>query len=129
MPGVDSITQLLRKSAAGGSKSTVLNPLAWLVAIEFAGLAASLKYGAPEWVIQVIVGLLVLSAVVYVAAYVFFGLTNSDALRSERFFLSKLAIEKSARGDNLVGLLEPGTFVEENLLPNVPAAPTPTEKQ
>ncbi len=44
----------------------------------------------------------------YLAAYIFFMIRSPDALRSEKFTLSKLAIEHSAKGDNLSGLIEPG---------------------
>lgn len=129
MPGTEGISQLLKKSAASGSRSTVLSPLGWLVAIEFAGLAGALRYAAPPWILQTLVGLIVVSVLLYMAAYVFFGHKSPDLLRTERFSLSKLAIEKSVRGDNLAGLLDPALEVDERLLPNVPASPKPGDKQ
>jgi len=45
-------------------------------------------------------------AVSYLFAYFYLLVNDRDALRSERFHLSKLAIEHSAYGDNIAGFLE-----------------------
>jgi hypothetical protein len=100
-----------------------------LLTIEFAGLVGALRYSAPEWTLRTVAGLIVISVIVYIAAYIFFGYKSPDLLRTERFSLSKLAIEKSVRGDNLSGLLEPGLEADELLLPDVPAAPKPDKEQ
>ena len=129
MTGVETtISELLQKSALRTSRSTVMTPLGWLLAIEFAGLAGALKYHAPEWVTVVIVVLLGLCTVTYVAVYVYFGLKSPDALRSERFSLSKMAIERSARGDNVAGLLDPSSDYEEKLLPATTGSPATEAK-
>lgn len=41
--------------------------------------------------------------VAYMAAYFILLFKNPDALRSERFTLSKMALEKSVTGDSLAG--------------------------
>ncbi len=47
-----------------------------------------------------------LSMLLYLVAYVFFALTDKDALRSEKFFLQKMAIEKGFIGDDLTGYIK-----------------------
>jgi hypothetical protein len=42
----------------------------------------------------------------YACGYVFFSYRDSDALRSERYSLSKMAIEHRLVGDNTTGLVE-----------------------
>jgi hypothetical protein len=44
---------------------------------------------------------------VFLVAYGYLLLKNPDALRSENFTLSKLAIEKGLVGDNISGLHQP----------------------
>ena len=52
--------------------------------------------------------------ITFVIAYAYFAITAPDSLRSERFTLSKMAIEHSSKGDNLVGL------IGSDLLPRLP---------
>jgi hypothetical protein len=40
------------------------------------------------------------------ASYIYFAFRHPDALRSEKFTLSKIALEKNLIGDSRVGLLE-----------------------
>ena len=55
---------------------------------------------------------MVLSVSIYLLSYVYYALKNPDALRSERFTLSKMAIEKNLIGDDKAGLLEIAEFEE-----------------
>ena len=52
--------------------------------------------------------LLGLDVLIYFIAYCYFMVKSPDALRSEKFTLSKLAIERSVIGDNLTGFIDPG---------------------
>lgn len=45
--------------------------------------------------------------VVYVVAYSYFAVKAPDYLRTEKYSLSKLAIERSVTGDNLSGFVDP----------------------
>ena len=45
--------------------------------------------------------------VLFLAAFVFFAATDKDALRSERFGIQKMAIEKGMIGDSTTGLFFP----------------------
>lgn len=67
----------------------------------------ALKVDPPNWIIVFIAVILALACLLYLAGYVFFGIKSPDALRSEKFTLSKLAIERSVTGDNLAGFIDP----------------------
>jgi hypothetical protein len=69
-------------------------------------IAAALKH-APGWVTVLLAMFTALVFLVYLASYSFLLVKDRDALRSERFTLSKLAIERSITGDNLSGFLDP----------------------
>jgi predicted membrane channel-forming protein YqfA (hemolysin III family) len=115
--------QLFERSVANGSRSTVMTPLAWMIGILLAALVALIPVSAPSWIIQWVTGLFVVSAVIYIAGFVYFGLTNPELLRTERFSLSKMAIEKSVRGDSLLGLVGPSQGPDDHLL--LPGQPPP----
>ncbi len=51
------------------------------------------------------------------SAYFYFMVNDPDALRSESFKLSKMALEKGKMGDSIVGL------VDVNALSNEPRSP------
>jgi hypothetical protein len=104
--------QLLQRSEGRGARSTVMTPLGWLIALLLSGLAIALHLGAAEWVVRWIMMMVVGSVFVYVAGYIYFGFTNSDALRSEKFSLSKMALERSAKGDDVFGLVDAATAAE-----------------
>jgi hypothetical protein len=61
---------------------------------------------APLWVttlLSVFAGSLLL---VFMFAYLYLMFNDRDALRSERFTLSKMAIERSVTGDSLRGFIQ-----------------------
>ena len=45
----------------------------------------------------------------YLFTYIFCLFTDKDALRSENYSISKLAIEKGIIGDNITGMVEPSS--------------------
>jgi hypothetical protein len=57
----------------------------------------------PTWVLTVLGVSAAGLVLAYLVAYFYLLFTDRDALRSERFTLSKLAIEKSVTGDSLRG--------------------------
>lgn len=106
MPEMNFIRSLLEQATAQGSRSTALKPLGWLLALLLSSTLGCFSLKAPIWA-SVLLGVLsTIAVIVYVGAYVFLLVKNPDALRSERFFLQKLAIEKGLYGDSLVGTLE-----------------------
>src|SRR4051812_35339756 len=106
MPGIELIQSLLQQASAQGSRSTAMNPISWALAILLSSLLGSVGVGAPGWVTVMLAVFTSVTMLLYLGAYVYFMVKNSDALRSERFTLSKMAIQNSLRGDTLRGFAD-----------------------
>lgn len=109
---------------ASGSKSTVLTELRWFVATVFSAFLIALKIDAAPWVLYLMAVILGLICIVYLAGYIFFAFRSPDYLRSEKFTLSKMAIERSITGDNISGLIDPDSQKKPLQLP-----PSKTERE
>lgn len=46
------------------------------------------------------------SVALYLVAYIYFALTDKDALRSEKFYLHKMALQKGFVGDDSSGYIK-----------------------
>ena len=103
----DFLQMLLQQAEASGSKSTVLKDLRWFAGILVVALLGCVKYGAPSWLLVGMASVVGVVTVAYLCAYGYFAHKSPDSLRSEKFTLSKMAIEKSIKGDNLAGLIDP----------------------
>lgn len=106
MQSLDTFRDSLDKTLPLGTRSTALQPLAWLSGILTSGLVVAATSSAPTWVLICIASFFGLSVSVYLIIYVHFARKNPDALRSERYTLSKMAIEKDLIGDDKSGLKE-----------------------
>jgi hypothetical protein len=104
MSGVELFRSFLQRATAQGSRSTALNPLGWALGIVLSAmLFAGRIPNRPAWLLPLL-GVFVSGLVVaYVVAYFILLFIDRDALRSERFTLSKMALEKSVTGDSLTG--------------------------
>jgi hypothetical protein len=67
-------------------------------------------WGAPGWALISLAGFLGVTVATYLISYVIYAIKNPDALRSEKYTLSKMAIEKNLIGDSTAGLIEVGDF-------------------
>lgn len=105
------IETFLQRADIGQSRTSALNPLQWMLIILVVGLFLSLLGKAPIWVLIVLLTLIVIVAVFLVYCYSYFMRNNPDALRSEKFLFSKLAIERGMYGDSLVGLFQESTAI------------------
>lgn len=110
------LSQMREHMNAELTRSDVLRPLIWPNAGLMFLLATSVASDAPPWFIQTILGLLIVFMALYGMAYVFFALTDSDALRSEKYKLHKLAIEQGLYGDSSMGLKQIDDIPEEDKL-------------
>ena len=128
MPGVEFVRSFLQEAAVRGVKSTVLNPVSWLIGVLLAGLAACLASTPPSWLVVALAIFIGITVVLFLVMYVYFAITSPDSLRSERFTLSKMAIEKSIKGDNLFGLIDPAMVVNARLLPTASLEPKEVDK-
>ena len=60
----------------------------------------------PVWTTYAFTSLTVFVVLVYIGAYLYLLCVDRDALRSEKYSIDKLAIEKGVFGDNLTGQIE-----------------------
>ena len=111
MPPIQLIKAFLEQATAQGSRSTVLRPLAWLVAICAGASLAAVEFHAPTWIIVLFGVSAGLGIALYLGSYIYCLATGKeDLLRSETYSMQKLAIEKGFVGDSLAGVFraEPG---------------------
>jgi len=97
---------LLQQAKIGYSRTSALNPVQWIFVISTGGLIGALSWHAPTWVLILFGAFSSLTIILFAYSYVFFMHKDSDALRSERYSLSKMAIEKGLLGDDIKGLLD-----------------------
>jgi hypothetical protein len=119
----DLLRAILEQATTSGSRSTALRDLRWFAGTILSALVVALKFQAPGWILVCIMLLIGITSLIYLSAYVFFAIRSPDALRSEKFTLSKLAIERSVTGDNLAGFVDPA--VDKHVL----EIPTSTPKK
>lgn len=104
MPTIELFRSLLQQATAQGSRSTALNPLAWALGILLSAMLLAARISnLPIWVLWLLGCSSAVFVTAFVVAYFYLLFTDRDALRSERFTLSKMAIEKSVTGDSLRG--------------------------
>lgn len=128
MGGTAFIQTILNHASVRGSRSTVMNPLAWLLSILFAGLVACLGLSPPGWIILILGVAVGVVIVIFIIMYIVFAIQSPDALRSEKFYLTKLAIEKSIKGDSIIGLIDPEVEASAELLASASVDPRVVEK-
>jgi|SRR5665213_363707 len=88
------IAAFLRQASEQGSRSTILGPLAWLLAIMVAGLLGAIRYKADTWIIILFAIFCTVAVVMYLGTFAYCLLTGREALlRSEKYSIQKLAIE------------------------------------
>ena len=94
------------EASAKGARSTALHALQWGMAMLLISISIMAMADAPSWILIAISSAFGLVLVTFIGAYIFLLIKNPDALRSERFTLSKMAIERGLIGDSLSGLTE-----------------------
>jgi hypothetical protein len=95
----------LHQALVSGSKSTVLNPLGWLVGLTLVGSISAQSLRSPPWFADTLGVLCILSIISYMVSYFYFAKTDKDALRSEKYSIQKLAIQKGFVGDDQTGYI------------------------
>jgi len=100
------LEHLLHFARIGRARSSVINPLQWTLVLLIFGLLAILLAHGSVWLLVFFTVLIGLVLALLVAAYIYFMLTNPDALRSETYALVNTLIEKRMVGDSLSGLRE-----------------------
>lgn len=107
MPEIALIKAFLEKATVEGSRTTVLKPLAWLIAILVGATMGAFSTPTPNWIGVAFAILIIVLTLLYTLAYGYCLFTDKDALRSETYSIQKLAIEKGYVGDNVMGRLIP----------------------
>ncbi len=98
--------QLLQQGFQSGSRSTVVSNLGWMAVILGGCVLGALQGHAPDWLLIFFAVLFAVDFTTFIGIYIYFALTDSDALRSERYTIQKLAIERHLLGDGIGGLFE-----------------------
>ena len=117
----DPILSTLQQALASGSRSTVLKPLGWLIGLTLVGTVSTHRFGVQDWLTNTLGCLCIASIVLYMVTYVYFAFTDKDALRSEKYSIQKLAIQKGFIGDDQAGYI-PIINVAQNVLPAIDQA-------
>lgn len=108
--GITGIKELFERSDASGSKSTILKPLTWFLSLVIGGLILLIELGAPNWIIILFAIIISIAILLFFFAYVYCLFKDRDALRSEKYSIQKMAIEKGIVGDNIVGIINEATI-------------------
>ena len=98
--------QFFESASVKGARSTALQSLQWGKGLILAGIPTALIAGSPQWLMIVLASCLGIMFLTFIGSYLFLLANDRDALRSEHFSLSKMAIEKGLVGDNVTGLIE-----------------------
>lgn len=102
---ITGIRELLSRSDASGSKSTILKPLTWFLALIIGGILSLLKFDSPVWLTIMLATIFCLGVAVFFFVYIYCLINDRDSLRSEKFTIQKLAIEKGIMGDDVIGII------------------------
>ena len=109
---------LMQHASSEGSRSTALKPLGWLIGMLLASMVAAGRLADSLAIVVVLCVFCGMTLAVYLGAYIYLVKVDRDALRSERYSLQKLAIEKGSFGDSVVGIVEAlNTDGDKNALP------------
>lgn len=114
------IRELMQKSDASGSKSTILKPLTWFISILIGGIILLIKINSPNWLVVMFSVIMGISIIIFFFAYLYCLFTDKDAIRSEKYSIQKLAIEKGLLGDSTLGIISENNFksLNENIKTN-----------
>lgn len=108
--GITEIKELFERSDVSCSRSTILKPLTWFISLIIGGLILLVRLEAQTWIVILFAIIISLSILIFFFAYVYCLLKDKDALRSEKYSIQKMAIEKGIVGDNIVGIINEATI-------------------
>lgn len=106
MLNIHILKQLIQSHESSGSRSSVLNPISWLMVILLVALLICLGSNVASGIIKTFIVFISILFLLYVISYLYCLFTDKDALRSEKYSIQKLAIEKGLIGDNIQGIFE-----------------------
>src|SRR5258705_9168277 len=100
------IPAFLERAFAQRLRSTALHPLQWVLAPLIAATIAGPLVGAPKWLEVFFATMTGLGLIFFGCCFVFFMRKDPDALRSERYTLFKMQLERGQLGDSTTGLID-----------------------
>jgi hypothetical protein len=100
----EAIKYLVEHALERSSRSSVVTTLTIMAGMLATAMLASAFENAPTWMSIFFATLLGVDFITFIVAYGFFAYRTPDALRSESFYLQKLAIERGLIGDARSGL-------------------------
>lgn len=110
--GITEIKELFERSDASGSRSTILKPLTWFLSLIIGGFVLLIKLNAPNWTVILFAIVVCISVFIFFFAYVYCLFKDRDALRSEKYSIQKMAIEKGIIGDNITGIINESKMIK-----------------
>jgi hypothetical protein len=116
MPPFELFRSLLQQATAEASRSTALKPLGWLVAMLLTSTLASFYYELPFGLGLTLLIISVVAILIYLGAYLYLLRFDRDALRSEKYSLQKIALEKGVFGDSITGSVDLTAVKDNDLL-------------
>lgn len=96
-------TANLQEALSKGTRSTVIKPLGWLIALCISGSMGVFYSHGPPWIGAMLGVFAAITILVYLFFYIYFAFKDPDALRSESYSIQKLALEKGILGDSTTG--------------------------
>lgn len=100
------LRDMLHQATEDGSRSTALKPVGWMTAVLTSSSIGSAYFGSPLWLTVIFGVSSALSVGLYLFAYIYLLFKDRDYLRSERYSIQKLAIEKGVLGDSSSGIID-----------------------
>lgn len=100
------VASLREQMQANLSRSDVLKALILPISICVLGIMGTIAGKGPAWVLVLFSVFLTLCFGVYLFSYLFCLFRDRDALRSEKYNMSKLAIEHGLLGDSNTGIID-----------------------
>lgn len=129
---IDQIISWFQRGSIQGSKSTALAPLLWTIGILSTAVVGCSRADSPGWIVGGLLALLGLLVIGLLGFFGFFAYKNPDALRSEHFTLTKMALQQSMIGDDLAGFIEAIETPNSDAVKSTPVvslpAPEPIQK-
>lgn len=104
---MELLRELLSRSTADGSRTNALNHLQWMLTAVLVSVLIAFYQKAPDVLIYFLCAILIVLLVAYLVTHFYFMVRNPDALRSEKFTIEKMALERGLVGDNLSGVRKP----------------------
>ena len=116
---MDNLLGRFRTDDGTATRSTILHSLQWMTFILLVGLSGTSLSNAPDWTAQVVSVLLVIVVIMYLFFYCYFAFKSPDQLRSEKYTIRKMEIERGLVGDDTVGLTETSNYHTINHNPDL----------